>query len=613
MISEALNIQDNASFQDVIEDNTVEFTKLKFLYFKEFYKRNETEPDIIEIGSRHYSFKIDDNLNEFFLRMEDSPLFWVLESPVLILSEKLLNINLTKQEKALKAEIKKNFIKWAVTREQNQKKFLALSLLKIINSSPLTISFLEIIYQSLILIFDQSIKNPDNAIERLIEAQELLEKTIEDEQIKGEISYLIQLYKGYAHITLNRFEEASNELSYAIDINSNGITAKFYYAFLSAIQKRKDFTIAVIKDIFNYDINRLQYAIDKSNFQIFRFFLSNPVFPNLFFHNEFADFTDFIKHELIEANFDNRINIDALRDKINDLKKCEYDEYFSDESKRAMRFLFDFYDQYSQSHSFYVNVSFRLIKNKFNNILDSVLAVIKDKIYENYHQVMSVYKNSLEENQKTIERYKKELEDIKEGINKKLAKSIQQIEEYVKDSLWELEEKKKNLNFVSRFDPAASFRSSMSYNIFVAIVVFIIGGMSGYFNNTNFFDNNFYMMVGKIILSGTKWSALTFVIGFFISVFIAGFVFFDKITEKQKLEKQYLELQKEKDVSINMIKKEAEQKQKAFSEGYQERIESQLKKIEEIKKEKEAQQILLTQQAEERLKPFIEKITPLYF
>jgi hypothetical protein len=61
-----------------------------------------------------------------------------------------------------------------------------------------------------------------------------------------------------------------------------------------------------------------------------------------------------------------------------------------------------------------------------------------------------------------------------------------------------------------------------------------------------------------------------------------------------------------------MIKKEAEQKQKALSEGYLERIESHKKKIEDIKKEKERQEPLLITEAEEKLLPFKDKLRPLY-
>jgi hypothetical protein len=80
----------------------------------------------------------------------------------------------------------------------------------------------------------------------------------------------------------------------------------------------------------------------------------------------------------------------------------------------------------------------------------------------------------------------------------------------------------------------------------------------------------------------------------------------------KKLEKRTLELQKQREMSLDMLKKEAEQKQKALSEGYLERIETHKKKIEDIRKEKSRQEPLLIAEAEAQLTPFTEKLSPLY-
>lgn len=114
---------------------------------------------------------------------------------------------------------------------------------------------------------------------------------------------------------------------------------------------------------------------------------------------------------------------------------------------------------------------------------------------------MALYQKTIEESEKLTEQYKHEVDEIKSSLQK-LATSVQQIEEYVKDELWQVEERKKNLIYQSKFDPAVSFRNSMSYNVFVSIIVFIIGGIAGYFNSSDYFENDFYLMLGRIILTG---------------------------------------------------------------------------------------------------------------
>lgn len=75
---------------------------------------------------------------------------------------------------------------------------------------------------------------------------------------------------------------------------------------MSAIQKREDFTKALVKEIFNYDIERLKYSIDNSNIVMLNFFLSNPIFPEIVNYYEFASYTDYIQSELIETNLDTK-------------------------------------------------------------------------------------------------------------------------------------------------------------------------------------------------------------------------------------------------------------------------------------------------------------------
>jgi hypothetical protein len=336
------------------------------------------------------------------------------------------------------------------------------------------------------------------------------------------------------------------------------------------------------------------------------------VFPNIANYYEFSLYTDYIQAEIIENNLDTKKIIPSLLGRLNQLKKYELDEFYSDETRQTIKFLYDLCDQHSQDQSIFLSMISKSVNEKFHFILEEIQSKIKGKYYEKYNQVLEHFQKSILESEKLSEQYKREVDEIKVSLQKKLSSSIQQIEEYVKDALWEVEERKKNLVYQTSFDPAVSFRNSMSYNVIVSIIVFIIGGIAGYFNNSNYFDNDFYLMLGRVILTGVKWSSLTFIIGFFISAFISGLVVFDRSNEKQKLEKRTLELQKQKEISIDMLKKEAEQKQKALSEGYLERIESHKKKIEDIKREKESQEPLLIAEAEELLAPFKEKLNPLY-
>lgn len=612
MYVEQLDIKEAEQLENLFESSALRFNKLKHTYFKNYLNKNETYLDFLKIGSRHYSFQLPENIDEIFLKKENSPMFWLLESPLLIACERLFNENSNGNRFSERSEIKKNFTKWVIATELSQKKIFAGITIKEIKSSINSLTFIDLIYHCLILIFDEHFRNPFKSLEELVKAQLLVDESSLSPEIKKEISYLIQLYRGFAFLTLGQNEEAATELSFAMDSKESGITAKFYFALLSATQKRDDFTKALIKEILAYDLARLNYAIDCSSIVLLNFFLNNPIFHNIANYYEFSPYTDFIQKELIENGLDSKKIISTLQGRLNQLKKYEYDEFYTDESTETIKFLYELHEQHSQNQSIFLSLAANYINDKFHFVLDDVQSKIKEKHYENYNRAMELYKKTIEESEKLSEQHKHEVDEIKTSLQKRLATSIQQIEEYVKDELWQVEERKKNIAYQSSFDPAVSFRNSMSYNVVVSIIVFIIGGIAGYFNNSDYFENDFYLMLGRVILTGVKWSSLTFVIGFFISAFLSGLVVFDRSNEKQKLEKRTLELQKQKEMSLDMLRKEAEQKQKALSEGYLERIESHKKKIEDTKREKERQEPLLIAEAEEQLAPFKEKLSPLY-
>ncbi|RPI63767.1 MAG: hypothetical protein EHM44_04430, partial [Ignavibacteriales bacterium] len=389
---EQLDIQEAEQLENLFESSALRFNKLKHTYFKNFIKNNETYLDFLKIGSRHFSFQLPENIDEIFLKKENSPLFWLLESPILTVCEKSFNENSHGNRQSDRNEIKKNFTKWVIAAEQSQKKIFAALTVKEIKSSINFLTYIDSIYYSLILIFDESIRNPYKAIEELNKAQSSVDESFLTPEIKRDLNYLIQLYKGFAFLTLGNNEEAATELSYAMDSKESGITAKFYFAYLSATQKRDDFTKALIKEILNYDLDRLNYAIDCSSIVVMNFLLNNPVFPNIVNYYEFSPYTDYIQSELIESSLDSKKIVSTLQIRLNQLKKNEFDEYFTDESRQTIKFLNDLCEQHAHNQSIFLSMVSNNINNKFHNVLDEIQSKIKETLYQNYNHVMELYK-----------------------------------------------------------------------------------------------------------------------------------------------------------------------------------------------------------------------------
>lgn len=118
----------------------------------------------------------------------------------------------------------------------------------------------------------------------------------------------------------------------------------------------------------------------------------------------------------------------------------------------------------------------------------------------------------------------------------------------------------------------------------------------------------FYEMFSSVLITGAKWTSITFIFGVFVASGISVFVLAEKATYKQNLKRKINELKKEKEISIDILKKEAARKEKSMSENLSERIETYKRRIEELKVEKAEREKHLKAKAEESIKPLIEKI-----
>lgn len=416
---EQLEIQETELIESLFESSAIKFNKLKHAYFKNFINKNESYLDFLKIGSRHFSFQFPENIDEIFLKKENAALFWLLESPLLTTCEKSFIENFNGNKQSDRNEIKKNFTKWVIAQEPSQKQIFAAVTIKEIKNSVNSLTFIDLIYYSLILIFEETIRNPYKALEELLRAQLLVDESGLSQEIKKELYYFIQLYKGFALISIGNNEEAASELSYAIDSKEGGITAKFYFAYLSALQKREDFTKAQIKEILNYDLARLNYAIDSSNIIAFNFFLNNPVFPNIINHYEFAPYTDYIQQELIENELDKKKIVSNLLARLNKLRQYEFDEFYTDETRHTIKFLYDICEQHSHNNSIFLSLIAGDINEKYHFVLDEIKSKIKEKHFENYNRVMELYQKSISDSESLTEQFKHEVDDIKTSLQKK--------------------------------------------------------------------------------------------------------------------------------------------------------------------------------------------------
>lgn len=611
--TEDLNFQISENELGFSGENIYKLNRLRRTYFKSSLNIEKTYIDLLKESSKFYYFQPPPKFNEFFLNEKEQPIFWILETPLAAACEEFLKISRkSKNIEASDNSIKQYFHKWIVAKNEQHKKMFASMAINLLKNSADSITFLDRIYCALLFIYDRHFRKPNDAIDQLKIIDEELNSLPITSKVKEELFYFTMLYRGFVYYTSGDFDEASKSFSDAINQNPNGITAKFFLASCYAQLNESQQSELLVKEIYNYDISRLNYAIDTNNPSLLSYFFKTSLFPNIFSYRSFECLSDFIETEIILPLIKKTETIPDIGQKFDKFLDLELEEYYDDEIKNSIHFISKTYSEKNIDNNPFITAVSKSIVKKYESTLQKLKELIKDKIVSEFKQELTFFDNKIAEIHNIIEQLNKEIIDFKEEIKKKHNMSASLIEDYIKQRVSEVEDMLNNIHLVDSLNPQKSFKTSMTYNFIISIVVFAIGCIAGYSNYNEELGDEFYLMLGKLILTGVKWSALTFLIGILFSAASAGLVVIDRSNEKQKLSKLITDYKKERELRLEMLKKETAEKEKSITENFNERIESNKKKIEELKTQREKTENSLNEKAELKYKPVHEKIDAVY-
>jgi hypothetical protein len=544
-------------------------------------------------------------LGEVFIKENDTYLLWFFDNPMVLAYENELKEKLS-LFKIKHLNLKKYFQK-VFTSEDNNKREINVNLfLGTIKSFYGINHFFVPFYKALVFLY--GVKNPDPllALEEFRKAESMLVNLELSQKLKQELSYYLNLYSAFAHQSIFQYDSAIEYLNAAIDVNPFAVTARYY--LLQNLLQFNDLEQSnqITEKLFKVDLERLKYALEECNSLVFDYCLTNPITPNLFINNIFAAISPVVE-KLITNSLSHQKSGEELEKKLNNLINLRLDDHFDAEIKTSFSFLkYIFLEQKNISSPF-----FRMIlpdvEKKFQSAVDKLKNIIREESLAQCYKELKAYDEIIEDNKRSKEQLEKEIVEFKQDIQKKLNDSIKAVEEYTTAAIQETEFNLAHAHEVDKFNPTLAFNNAMIYNLVVSVIVFLIGAIAGYFNNSHG-TIEFYDMFSSVLITGAKWTALTFIFGVFVASGISVFVLAEKATYKQNLKRRINELKKEKDYSIELLKQEAARKEKSVSENLSERIEYYKRRIEDLRKEKEETEKHLKAKAEESIKPLIEKI-----
>jgi len=586
-------------------DLLIDFNRIKKNYFDFYLNRKKSFTEKINDYKKFFSLQLPLNLGEAFVKENDTYLIWFFDNPMVFAYENELKEKLS-LFKIKHLNLKKYFQK-VFTSEDNNKREINVNLfLGTIKSFYGINHFFVPFYKALVFLY--GVKNPDPllALEEFRKAESMLVNLELSQKLKQELSYYLNLYSAFAHQSIFQYDSAIEYLNAAIDVNPFAVTARYY--LLQNLLQFNDLEQSnqITEKLFKVDLERLKYALEECNSLVFDYCLTNPITPNLFINNIFAAISPVIE-KLITNSLSHQKSGEELEKKLNNLINLRLDDHFDAEIKTSFSFLkYIFLEQKNISSPF-----FRMIlpdvEKKFQSAVDKLKNIIREESLAQCYKELKAYDEIIEDNKRSKEQLEKEIVEFKQDIQKKLNDSIKAVEEYTTAAIQETEFNLAHAHEVDKFNPTLAFNNAMIYNLVVSVIVFLIGAIAGYFNNSHG-TIEFYDMFSSVLITGAKWTALTFIFGVFVASGISVFVLAEKATYKQNLKRRINELKKEKDYSIELLKQEAARKEKSVSENLSERIEYYKRRIEDLRKEKEETEKHLKAKAEESIKPLIEKI-----
>lgn len=567
----------------------------------------------IKESVRFFSLELPSELKEIFISFNDAPLFWIYESSLLNQIEEFMKFNFKGLAfSELHKQIKENYTRWATSKLKSEKEYYSTTTINFIERDINKHNFFKMILKGLILTYQPTFYNSEKALELFENTINLIKTLRLNDNTKSELNYLLKLYIGFIYLKENDFIKANEVFKEALELKPQGCSAKIYISLSEIMLGSEEIGMYYLKEVFNYDVKRLSIALKFNNLGMFNYFFRNAFIYNIFHEKNFSKVTDAIQILFKDFRISDESIFNSCRDKLDKIKLCKLDEYYDDEIKKSFDFFEKLYNQYATSNSTLLHAAFPEFQNKIKQIADKILENVKEKYYNEVKSNLNSYDLVINDNLSAEKHLIEELELFKKKSHETLKETIQKITESYDSEAKELELKINELPEIDKYNPRIAFVNNLTYNIVVAFIVFFIGGITGYSNKLVDNVNEFNSILVSVILSGSKWGAISFLIGLVISILMAAGVAIEKYDVSSKLHRKLNLLKIEKEKQIAEAKEANTHREKIMTESINSSIEIHRKRVAEVKEQKAIAEKELYESANQKIEEETKNLKKLF-
>ena len=380
-------------------------------YFPQAFEKQFDPNSALKIGNKFYDLTKNTPINEFFIEIDQAPLFWLYESPV---SKFIKNYYRLNNRSKLGTNGIISFIeyyeKWVKVNTLEEKKYFAGSAVNIIEHKNLNKNFYLQLLHATIKIYDKTYFDPASATDILNQVFET---------ILG-MNYYINIFNSISYLKQKMPDKASYYFTGALVHKQDGVNAKFYSALADVIQANYEPALKQVVELFDVDITRLQYAITQDHEQLYNILCQCNIVQNIFGFNEFAGIIVDLNQEI-----NNRILMSEgiyiyLKNKLIEYGHIEHMINKEPEHVLSFQTIERIIRKFGNSHNLGYLLSLPMVDDKFVNTINDIIGKIEAEFESQVQGKLATYTMLIEESNSSIKQLTEEMEMSKSNVKIKV-------------------------------------------------------------------------------------------------------------------------------------------------------------------------------------------------
>jgi len=432
--------------------------------------------------------------------------------------------------------LKEYFEKWFIQKNENEKKYFALSILKLIDKEISESNAIKNIISGIIFGFERNIIDLQKSEEKFLRAENEINSSDLESSVKFELLYYIKLLRAASFILAENYEKAKEITLENSNLKINAPTAKYYLAYCESKLHNDDLVILeIFEEILNYDLNRLEISLQSNNFPIFIYLLQNAAIYHFYREGEFSNYISGFENIIEKKISEKSYPVGSLNDIYDILNSEEFIQYHTKEIIASLELVNKFILENKTSKSVFLFFSGEIIYKKLINIAYQLIGSIKNKLIKDIEPKVAIYDTWIKDHEEQIQKYEFERNKELKILNDNYEEKKEQIKNTAEKQIIELENKIQTIDLLPQYNAKLAFQNSMVYGGLLSVLVFIFGGFSGCYGYTIQIGGNFFEIMLASIFTGFKWGFLTLIISLLISALVAGYASIERSNEKQKL------------------------------------------------------------------------------